>query len=131
MGKNSNEDLNKFLKINRHNAEPAQALMLKERRTQYSHNPKPSLHDRFNSKFYIPSKYLNPYGSPHSTFAEKVVSTKRDVTDRVYTNPEGLKKLNNMEFKIKTERVAEQFKTTQVLRTRSERNNKLVNKSVN
>ena len=131
MGKYSNEDLNKFLKINRHNAEPAQALKLKERQSQYSQNPKPSLHDRFNSKFYVPSKYLNPYGSPHSTYAEKVVSTSRDVTDRVYTNPEGLKKLSNMEFKIKTERVADQFKTTQVLRHRSERNYKIVNKSVN
>lgn len=53
------------------------------------------------------------------------------MTDRVYTNPEGLKKLNNMEFKIKTERVADQFKTTQVLKHRSERNNKIVNRSVN
>ena len=36
-----------------------------------------------------------------------------------------------MEFKIKTERVADQFKTTQILKHRSERNNKIVNRSVN
>jgi hypothetical protein len=63
----------------------------------------------------MPSKYLNPYGSPHSTYAEKVVSTSREITDRVYTNPEGMKKLDLMEFKNKTERVADQFKLTQVL----------------
>ena len=26
-------------------------------------NIKPSVHDRFISKFYVPNKYLNPYGS--------------------------------------------------------------------
>jgi hypothetical protein len=75
LGRYNNSDLNKFLKINNPNSEPAQSLKMKERNSVALTNPKAAIHERFNSKFYLPSKYLNPYGSPHSTFPEKVVTS--------------------------------------------------------
>lgn len=37
-------------------------------------NVKPSVHDRFNSKFYVPNKYLNPYGSKQSVFPNRLAT---------------------------------------------------------
>jgi hypothetical protein len=36
----------------------------------------------------VPCKYLNPYGSPHSTYANLVVSNRSGITDRTYASPE-------------------------------------------
>jgi hypothetical protein len=51
-------------------------------------NPKQTINERFNQKFYVPSKYLNPYGSPHSTYANLVVTSRSLATDRTYVSPE-------------------------------------------
>lgn len=40
-------------------------------------NIKPSVHDRFNQKFYLPGKYLNPYGSQTSSFPHKIMQVEK------------------------------------------------------
>jgi hypothetical protein len=110
LGKNYEKDLSKYLKIKNHNAEPAQSLNIKERQVEHLKNPKPSVHERFNQKFYLPSKYLNPYGSPHSSYPQMVVSSSREPTDRIFVSPENPKGSDRVEiskgFQIATERVA-------------------------
>jgi hypothetical protein len=51
--------------MRRYPAQPGVAASKSERNKKAGDeiNIKPSVHDRFNSKFYIPNKYLNPYGS--------------------------------------------------------------------
>ena len=50
---------------------PATAAVHKEKNGKATEelNVKPTLHDRFAAKFYVPGKYLNPYGSVHSSYA--------------------------------------------------------------
>ena len=61
------KNLTSFDTSRRHNAVPGIAASHVERngisKAEQNINIKPSLHDRFNSKFYVPDKYLNPYGN--------------------------------------------------------------------
>ena len=53
---------------------PSIAAVSRERNQKANEdvNVKPTLHDRFSSKFYVPGKYLNPYGGHNSSFAKKL-----------------------------------------------------------
>ena len=71
--------LNNFLKIRRHYACPG-ASATKQQRNVNVHsvdlelNIKPSLHDRFDKKYYLPGKYLNPYQNTNGRFGGRFVN---------------------------------------------------------
>ena len=70
-GDSSGAALHKFLKIQKHSAEPSVAAKLSERNPMGPDaelNVKPTLHDKFNNKLYLPGRYLNPYGCQRSRF---------------------------------------------------------------
>ena len=65
--------LHKFLKVQKHGAEPSLAAKLSERNPASPDaevNVKPTLHDKFNNKLYLPGRYLNPYGCQRSRFKD-------------------------------------------------------------
>ena len=66
--------LTQFQTHRRHQAVPSTAAVHKERNPSATEevNVKPSLHDRFSAKFYVPGKYLNPYGSVTSSYVHKL-----------------------------------------------------------
>lgn len=41
-------------------------------------NVKPSLHDRFDKKFYLPGKYLNPFNQTNGRFGGRFVNDQED-----------------------------------------------------
>ena len=65
LGKYNNKALKNYSTCRRYPAQASLAATKLERnKKEYEEiNIKPSVHDRFNNKFYIPSRYLNPYGS--------------------------------------------------------------------
>ena len=58
--------------MQKRNGEQGTSSTYFERNSVHHPQIKPILHNRFNSKFYIPNKYLNPYGFSESRFPEKV-----------------------------------------------------------
>ena len=98
------------MKIKNHNAEPAQSLRMKDRQTQPALNPKPSITERFNQKFYVPNKYLNPYGSPNSSFSNLVVTSLQRSDDRVYVSPENRIRRFDSQIEKTSKETKEQFK---------------------
>ena len=72
-GKYANKSLKNYQNLRRYPAQPGVAASKTERNKKAGEeiNIKPSVHDRFNSKFYIPNKYLNPYGSTQSVFPNR------------------------------------------------------------
>jgi hypothetical protein len=54
------------LKSNKNIAEQGPALSKNERNGEL--NIKPTLHNNFNNKFYIPGSYLNPFGLKDSKY---------------------------------------------------------------
>ena len=67
----SGPPLKSYLKIMRHQAEPSIAAPMSERNPKNPDadvNVKPTLHDKFNNKLYLPGRYLNPYGCQRSRF---------------------------------------------------------------
>ena len=106
----SSNTLQKFLKIQKHNAEPSVAAKLSERNPTSPDadlNVKPTLHDKFNHKLYHPGRYLNPYGCQRSRFknipslVEKVRQPDSIQVDHLgrariaYGLKRGVKSLNN------------------------------------
>lgn len=80
------QSLNSFLKIRRHNAMPGVSathgtrnLPIHSTEPHLELNVKPSLHDRFDKKFYLPGKYLNPFNQTCGRFGGRFVSDSEEL----------------------------------------------------
>jgi hypothetical protein len=60
----------KSFKISKRNGEQGASSTYSERNSAQNPQIKPISHNKFNLKFYIPNKYLNPYGFSESRFPE-------------------------------------------------------------
>ena len=82
----------------KHSAEPSIAAPMSDRNPKSPDadvNVKPTLHDKFNNKLYMPGRYLNPYGCQRSRFknTHNVIEKSKNADSSIHVDHLGRAKI--------------------------------------